>query len=136
MFKWFRRQSEKNGAEIEEIGWGVDLDRLLNGELVVVFKHSTACPVSWAAHAHVVRFHKHHPDVPMYLVPVIQQRPLSRQIAERTDVWHESPQIIVLRNGRVVDSLSHGEITESQIEELVEKAATPTRDGLEGDARG
>ncbi|MDE3195999.1 MAG: bacillithiol system redox-active protein YtxJ, partial [Acidobacteriota bacterium] len=77
-----------------------------------LFKHSTACPVSWTAHAQVTRFLKHNASVPVYLVPVIRERVLSRAIADRTGVRHESPQVILIRKGVAADSASHGEITE------------------------
>jgi bacillithiol system protein YtxJ len=121
MFKWFRKMT--NQAEIQEVGSDTDLDKLLHQDLVVLFKHSTACPVSWAAHGQVSRFHEHNPDVPVFLVPVIQQRQVSRAIAERTEVWHESPQVIVMRKGEVVESVSHGAITENRLAALVAQAA-------------
>ena len=40
-----------------------------------------------------------HSDVPVYLVDVVQSRPLSRYIAERIGVVHASPQAIILRAG-------------------------------------
>jgi len=40
-----------------------------------------------------------HGDVPIYLVDVIHSRPLSRYIAQRTGVIHQSPQAIILRSG-------------------------------------
>ena len=44
------------------------------------------------------------------------ERPLSQLIAARTGVRHESPQIIILRNGAVVWSASHGDITAGAIQ--------------------
>jgi bacillithiol system protein YtxJ len=91
---------------------------LLREEFVIVFKHSTACPVSWAAHAHVSRFLRENPDAPIRMVRVIQERALSQKVAEVTGVRHESPQIIVLRSGEVVASTSHGRITHDSLNEM------------------
>ena len=56
-----------------------------------------------------------HPDVHAYLVDVRAERPLSQDIAARTGVRHESPQVIILRRGAVVWSASHEDITAGAI---------------------
>ena len=94
------------------------VDRLLREDSVIVFKHSTACPMSWAAHAHVTKFLRENPDAPVRMVKVIQERVLSQKIAEATGVRHESPQIIVLRGGEVAASASHGRITLDSLNEM------------------
>jgi bacillithiol system protein YtxJ len=98
------------------------LDELLRDELVILFKHSTACPVSWAAHSQVTRFLKVHPEARVRMVAVIKERPLSQKIAAVTGIRHESPQVIVLRRGEVVGSASHGEITVDTLSELLADA--------------
>jgi bacillithiol system protein YtxJ len=45
------------------------------------------------------------------LVDVIRQRPLSREIAARLGIPHESPQVIVIRGGTVRWHASHYEVT-------------------------
>jgi len=52
-----------------------------------------------------------HPAIPVYLVDVIAQRPLSREIAARLGIRHESPQVIVLRNGAVAWHGSHSDVS-------------------------
>ena len=98
------------------------LEDLMHGELVVLFKHSTACPVSWAAHSQVTRFLRAHPEVHVRLIPVIRERSLSQKIAAITGIHHESPQVIVLRRGEVVGSVSHGDITADALTEMLADA--------------
>jgi bacillithiol system protein YtxJ len=52
-----------------------------------------------------------HPTVPVYLVDVIGQRPLSREIAARLAITHESPQVLLFRNGGVAWHASHYDVT-------------------------
>ena len=119
MFNWLRRKEEAcRAGEMCTVEAGTDLGELLGRRMVVLFKHSTACPVSWAAHAQVNRFRLQHPEVPVILVDVIRNRPTSKKIAELTDVWHESPQIIVMRDGKVAASASHGDITVDRLAEM------------------
>lgn len=116
MFGWWGRARDAVRAEaIPEINAHTDLNSLFQQDAVLFFKHSTACPVSWAAHAQVMRFRASHRSFPVYLVPVIRERALSRAIAERTGVRHESPQVILVRNGTVAEAASHGAITESRL---------------------
>jgi bacillithiol system protein YtxJ len=63
----------------------------------------------------VHRFLAAHPDMPVYLVDVIAGRPLSRAIAARLDITHESPQAILLRSGTPVWHASHDGVTAEAI---------------------
>ncbi len=120
MFNWFKRREEAcRAGEMPEIGKDTDLRELLREDLVVLFKHSTACPVSWAAHSQVNRFRLHHPDIPVHILHVIKNRPVSLSVAEMTGVRHESPQILVLRKGAVAATASHGNITEAHLAEML-----------------
>jgi bacillithiol system protein YtxJ len=98
------------------------VEALLSAGLLVVFKHSTACPMSWAAQAQISRFERENPGVPVRTVRVIQERPLSLAIAEATGVRHESPQVLVLRRGEVLDTASHGEITAERLAQMLAEA--------------
>jgi bacillithiol system protein YtxJ len=120
MFGWWGKSRCAVRAEaIPEINAHTDLNSLLQQDAVLLFKHSAACPVSWAAHAQVMRFRARHQSFPVYLVPVIKERAMSRAIAERTGVRHESPQIILVRKGAVAESASHGAITETRLAGMI-----------------
>jgi bacillithiol system protein YtxJ len=51
-----------------------------------------------------------HPGVAAYLVDVLAERPLSQQIAARSGVEHESPQVIIFRRGTPIWNASHQDI--------------------------
>ena len=80
-------------------------------ELAVVFKHSQTCGTSWAAQSQVKKFVASHPEIPVYTVLVRQDRELSREIAAATGIRHESPQVIVMRNGVPIANASHQDVT-------------------------
>ncbi len=88
-----------------------DLDALFAAELAVLYKHSPTCSICTAAAGEVDRFLQRHPEAVLYQVDVLSARPLSREIAARTGVTHESPQIILLRQGAPVWNASHFQIT-------------------------
>ena len=82
----------------------------------VIFKHSTRCPVSYDVHDEVERFAAAHPEVVVWKVDVVASRPLSQQIAHATGVTHQSPQVLVIEDGRVVWHASHYAVTTAAIE--------------------
>src|SRR5665213_1874924 len=120
MFAWLDKfRGAGDATAIPEIDGHTDLEALWREDAVMLFKHSTACPVSWAAHAQVMRFVENNRSVPFYLVPVIKERGTSRKIADLTGVRHESPQVILLRNGIAAESASHGAITQDRLASML-----------------
>ena len=87
---------------------------------VVLFKHSTTCPISARAHRQMAELSA---DVAgrISLVVVQHARELSRRVAEQTGIQHESPQTIILRNGQAVWSASHFDITAGAVAQAVQE---------------
>lgn len=100
----------------------VELERAFGEPWALVFKHSTRCPVSSAAWREVARFRERHPETPVYVVHVVEQRALSNALEARTGVRHASPQAIVLLNGVVLWAGSHEGVTAEVLEELLPAA--------------
>ena len=84
---------------------------------VLLFKHSSTCPISARAYREMREVNS-----PVSIVVVQQSRELSREVAARTGVPHESPQALVLRNGRAVWSASHFEVTADAVEQALRNA--------------
>ena len=78
----------------------------------LVFKHSLICPVSAAAFREYQAFVAEHPDVQTAWIDVIGERPWSQRVATATGVRHESPQALLIRDGRVAWHASHGAVTQ------------------------
>lgn len=107
-------------AEIERIESLPALDELLETakeKTVWIFKHSLTCPISGAAWGEFRRFVADQPaDDPagkgavFALIEIQLARPISNAVAERTGVRHQSPQAILLREGRVSWHASHYDI--------------------------
>lgn len=81
---------------------------------IVILKHSTSCPVSAAAYDEMEQF-----SGEVMLVVVQQAQELSREIERQTGIRHESPQVLVLENGKVVWSASHFKIKAQAVSEAV-----------------
>ena len=96
---------------VREIADADALAAAIESPRAVLFKHSTRCPVSAYVIDEVMEFAEDHPEWPVYLLKVIEQRPLSNEAAGRLGVRHESPQAFVLDQGRVRWHGSHSEVT-------------------------
>ena len=89
-----------------------------NAEPVLLFKHSNSCPISARAYRQMQEV-----KVPVSIIVVQEGRDLSRDVATRTGVRHETPQALVLRNGRAVWAASHFDISADAVEQAVRENA-------------
>jgi bacillithiol system protein YtxJ len=77
---------------------------------VLLFKHSTRCSISSTA-LHRLQRDWRPDDGAVHLLDLLRHRDISDAIAERYGVRHESPQVLVIRNGRCVHHAAHTAIT-------------------------
>jgi bacillithiol system protein YtxJ len=82
----------------------------------VIFKHSTRCSISSVAKGRLERASV--PDnAAFYYLDLLSHRSLSNSIAERFAVEHESPQILVIKNGKCIYDESHMGIDMEEIKD-------------------
>jgi bacillithiol system protein YtxJ len=72
---------------------------------VVIFKHSTRCSISSMVKNRLDRSWEH--STPVYLLDLIALRSISNLIAEDLRVQHESPQLLVIKDGKCIYDASH-----------------------------
>ena len=82
---------------------------------VFIYKHSTRCSVSLFAMKRLNLVEVNRQETWVYL-DVVAQRPLSLALAEELNVRHESPQLLLVANGKVLAHGSHHEVTETTVE--------------------
>ena len=102
---------------MEEIRDPERLEEVLGMPLAIIFKHSTQCPISIQAEREVSSFLQVHARAPVFLVDVLQSRLLSQEIERSTGIKHESPQVIVLQDGRPAWHASHYDVTAQELEQ-------------------
>lgn len=87
---------------------------------VVIFKHSTRCSISRFA---LKRFENdfHYPigQIEPFYLDLLSFRDISNEIARKFEVKHQSPQILVIKNGKAVYSASHENINVGILERFV-----------------
>lgn len=114
------------GPHVEEIKSFDDWDRVRKAsadESILVFKHSTECPVNAKAAYRVNQWlEEQGDDAPrMVFVKVIETKPVSAKIAEDLSIEHQSPQVLLVEDGKGVWSTSHEEITAEAIEKALDE---------------
>jgi len=84
----------------------------------VIFKHSTRCSISSMALNRLER-EEAPANANFYYLDLLKYRDISNIIAERFNVYHESPQILIIRNGECIYDESHQGINMNEIAEQV-----------------
>jgi bacillithiol system protein YtxJ len=92
---------------------------------VLIFKHSTQCPISTHVYQDFRSFAESSPELTCRVVFVIENRRLSNAIAERLNVRHESPQAIIVKDGQAVWHASHWSITSDSLSEALRPHGEP-----------
>ena len=97
-----------------------EIAALSNDIPCVIFKHSTRCNISAAAKYRL----EEQWDFPIeavrpYYLDLLAHRNVSDQIAARFDVYHESPQLLLIKNGECICESSHLDINAEEIRECL-----------------
>ena len=94
--------------------------KISSDKSVLIFKHSTRCGISRM----VLKNFESDYDIPeteidMYFLDLLNYRALSQDISTKFNVMHQSPQVLLIKNGVVIYHDSHDYISVSKIKELL-----------------
>ncbi len=87
----------------------------------VIFKHSTRCSISSMAKSRLERAWDDTIKTPIYYLDLIAYRDISNKVADLFEVEHESPQILLIKNGVCVYNDSHSNISVNALKEAISK---------------
>ena len=121
---------DKNATEkeVKNISWNIitaieQLDTIIKQSIdkpVAIFKHSTRCGTSRMA---LRQFEKQYTieneKIELYFLDLIAYREVSNEIAIQFQVIHQSPQLIVLKDGNTVHHSSHYNIDAGLLERFL-----------------
>lgn len=82
---------------------------------VIVFKHSNACSISSRAYREMEKLKDQ-----VNILEVQSAREVSRELANLTGVRHETPQVIILRDGKAVWNASHFDVKAGNVTEALQ----------------
>ena len=101
-------------TRIEQLN-AIDLESEI--QTVLILKHSTRCGISSMALSRLERKWQAEDSqkIKPYYLDLIRYREVSNAIVTRYGILHESPQVLVIRNGRCIYSATHSEIVYEEI---------------------
>ena len=122
-FKNMFNSSEEKDSNENKINWNelTDLGQLneiiagSNEKPVAIFKHSTRCSVSRMALKQFENEFNSSDKVTPYFLDLIAHRDISNEIASRFGVTHQSPQLILIKEGKAVYNVSHSDIDAEEL---------------------
>jgi bacillithiol system protein YtxJ len=118
LFKSIFGDSENNNSNASKINWIelTDLGQLneimdlSHQQPVIIFKHSTRCSISRMALKQFENEYDLEGSVTPYYLDLLNHRDISQEIATRFDVYHQSPQMLLIKEGKSIYDASHSDI--------------------------
>ncbi|MBQ0908853.1 bacillithiol system redox-active protein YtxJ [Flavobacterium sp. F-328] len=108
-------QSKMQWNNLETISQLDELVALSQEQAVVIFKHSTRCSISRMALKQFESEFDFADSVQPYFLDLISFREVSNEIAARFGVVHQSPQLILIKEGKAVYNVSHSDIDAGEL---------------------
>jgi bacillithiol system protein YtxJ len=97
-----------------------DIETKSTTKAQVIFKHSTRCGISSMVMRQFVNAYTlAEKELDLYYLDLLNYRDISNEIASKFQVMHESPQLLVIKNGVVVAYDSHGAINTIDLSRFV-----------------
>jgi bacillithiol system protein YtxJ len=118
LFKSIFGDSENNNSNASKINWIelTDLGQLneimdlSHQQPVIIFKHSTRCSISRMALKQFENEFDLEGRVTPYFLDLLNHRDISNEIATRFEVYHQSPQLLLINEGKSIYDASHSDI--------------------------
>lgn len=128
MDKLFKSQRDIAKEEMNGIQWDTlesidQLDNIIKNSSIkpkVIFKHSTRCGISRMVFNQFQKGYESNDDnVTYYLLDLLSYRDVSNAVAQKLNVVHQSPQVIILFDKEVIHTESHHGIDIKKIQQIV-----------------
>lgn len=114
-----KEESKEQKSFWKKIESDEDLEKAIENSYhhkIAIFKHSTSCFISKTV---LRNFEKEientDENLELYYLDLLSHRSISNKIANDLGVTHQSPQLIVIENGKAISNASHQDISISQI---------------------
>ena len=128
MDKLFKSQRDIAKEEMNGIQWDTlesidQLDNIIKNSSIkpkVIFKHSTRCGISRMVFNQFQKGYESNDDnVTYYLLDLLSYRDVSNAVAQKLNVVHQSPQVIILFDKEVIHTESHHGIDIKKVQQIV-----------------
>jgi len=95
------------------------IETLSKGKTQLIFKHSTRCGISKMVMNQFVAAYNIDINADLYYLDLLNFRDVSNEAGYKFQVLHQSPQLLVIKNGVAVAHASHGAINEMDLARFV-----------------
>ena len=109
--------SKINWIPLQFVGQLDEIAAISDQKPAIIFKHSTRCSISRFALKQFEKEYSLEDKVDAYFLDLIEYRDVSNEIANRFKVVHQSPQLLLIKNGQSVYDASHSDIDAGDLAE-------------------
>jgi bacillithiol system protein YtxJ len=102
--------SKINWIPLTDLGQLNEIMEFSHQQPVVIFKHSTRCSISRMALKQFENEFDLEGSVTPYFLDLLNHRDISQEIATRFEVYHQSPQLLLIKEGKSIYDASHSDI--------------------------
>ena len=111
-----QKTSNVSWINLEDLGQLTEIQETSFAKPVIIFKHSTTCSISRMALKNFEREYNLNEKIDAYYLDLLNFRPISNEIATRFNVTHQSPQLLLIKQGKSVYNVSHENIDAAALE--------------------
>jgi bacillithiol system protein YtxJ len=120
---FFSKIFNENSSNVNQVNW-IPLETLEQLDKIVadsfekaalIFKHSTRCSISRFALKRFESEFNLEEKLSLYYLDLLNFRSISNEIAVKFDVQHQSPQVLLIKEGKVIYHDSHDGILVEEI---------------------
>ena len=111
--------SKINWIELTDLGQLNEIMDLSHEQPVAIFKHSTRCSISRMALKQFENEFDLEGSVTPYFLDLLNHRDISNEIATRFEVYHQSPQLLLIKEGKSIYDASHSDIDAVVLKEKI-----------------
>jgi len=118
LFSFSGNKKELNWKILSTLDQLNEIEKASFTKTQVIFKHSTSCSISRMAKSRIESgLEELEKDADVYYLDLLANRSISNMIAEKWNVEHESPQILIIKNGKSIHDSSHNMISINDIQQ-------------------
>ncbi|WP_310594605.1 bacillithiol system redox-active protein YtxJ [Flavobacterium sp.] len=107
--------SKINWIALTDLGQLNEIMDLSHEQPVAIFKHSTRCSISRMALKQFENEFDLEGSVTPYFLDLLNHRDISNEIATRFEVYHQSPQLLLIKEGKSIYDASHSDIDAEEL---------------------
>ena len=112
------KKMNKIWSNLTEESQIAEIIALSNSIPIYIFKHSTTCGISAQAKENLeISFKNTDKPFLLYYLDLLKYRSISNEVASKLNVHHQSPQLILVHNGKVTFTTSHHKIKTNILED-------------------